>query len=154
MIMHEMIFSVIILGHFNLSFLMLILYPYIRLVIKPHISKSHFLMSKTILGTLPIDKLTKLFGRCPFFNTRHCVYILYKIFSVLFPRGLSDHYLVYLLIIFLQLSFDLLESWLADNPGAIGLKSTSGESLFKDLALFQDYHGLSAFKNVSFKQYI
>ncbi|POO03749.1 L-threonine-O-3-phosphate decarboxylase [Trema orientale] len=46
-----------------------------------------------------------------------------------------------------QLSFDLLESWLADNPDAIGLMRSNGESVFKELALFQDYHGLSAFKN-------
>ncbi|XP_062076080.1 1-aminocyclopropane-1-carboxylate synthase 3-like [Humulus lupulus] len=45
-----------------------------------------------------------------------------------------------------QLSFDLLEKWLADNPDSIGLKS-NGQSLFKELALFQDYHGFPAFKN-------
>ncbi|XP_062076079.1 1-aminocyclopropane-1-carboxylate synthase 3-like [Humulus lupulus] len=45
-----------------------------------------------------------------------------------------------------QLSFDLLEQWLADNPDSIGLKS-NGQSLFKELALFQDYHGFPAFKN-------
>lgn len=47
-----------------------------------------------------------------------------------------------------QLSFDLLESWIADNPDSVELKS-NGESVFKELALFQDYHGLPAFKNVS-----
>ncbi|KAF3447484.1 hypothetical protein FNV43_RR12670 [Rhamnella rubrinervis] len=45
-----------------------------------------------------------------------------------------------------QLSFDLLESWIAENPDAVGLKR-NGESIFKELALFQDYHGLPAFKN-------
>ncbi|KAH7523772.1 hypothetical protein FEM48_Zijuj06G0047600 [Ziziphus jujuba var. spinosa] len=44
-----------------------------------------------------------------------------------------------------QLSFDLLESWIASNPDAVGLMK-NGESVFKELALFQDYHGLSAFK--------
>ena len=44
-----------------------------------------------------------------------------------------------------QLSFDLLESWLAKNPDAARFKS-DGESIFRQLALFQDYHGLPAFK--------
>ncbi|KAL6212327.1 hypothetical protein ACLB2K_017547 [Fragaria x ananassa] len=46
-----------------------------------------------------------------------------------------------------QLSFDLVESWLASNPDAAGLK-TNGESIFRELALFQDYHGLPSFKKV------
>ncbi|KAJ4826883.1 1-aminocyclopropane-1-carboxylate synthase 9 [Turnera subulata] len=45
-----------------------------------------------------------------------------------------------------QLSFDLHESWLASNGDALALKSNV-ESVFKDLALFQDYHGLPALKN-------
>ncbi|KAL8160723.1 hypothetical protein V2J09_002260 [Rumex salicifolius] len=45
-----------------------------------------------------------------------------------------------------QLSFDLLESWLQQNPDASGFKS-NGHLIFRDLALFQDYHGLPAFKN-------
>ncbi|GFP96315.1 1-aminocyclopropane-1-carboxylate synthase 3 [Phtheirospermum japonicum] len=45
-----------------------------------------------------------------------------------------------------QLSFDLLESWLAENPDVAGFKR-NGESIFRELALFQDYHGLPAFKN-------
>ncbi|XP_017217840.1 1-aminocyclopropane-1-carboxylate synthase 3 [Daucus carota subsp. sativus] len=45
-----------------------------------------------------------------------------------------------------QLSFDLLESWLENNPDAAGFKQ-DGDSIFRDLALFQDYHGLPAFKN-------
>ncbi|KAE8706336.1 CMA101 protein [Hibiscus syriacus] len=44
-----------------------------------------------------------------------------------------------------QLSFDLLESWLAKNPEAASFKR-DGQSIFKELALFQDYHGLPAFK--------
>ncbi|KAK6923180.1 Aminotransferase, class I/classII [Dillenia turbinata] len=44
-----------------------------------------------------------------------------------------------------QLSFDLLESWLAANPDAASFKG-NGESIFRELALFQDYHGLPAFK--------
>ena len=50
--------------------------------------------------------------------------------------------------IFSQLSFDLVESWLRKNPDAMGLKK-DGESVFRELALFQDYHGLPAFKNVT-----
>lgn len=49
-----------------------------------------------------------------------------------------------------QLSFDLLESWLAQNPDAAGFKR-NGESIFRELALFQDYHGLPAFKNAMTK---
>ncbi|KAG5061277.1 hypothetical protein JHK87_002306 [Glycine soja] len=44
-----------------------------------------------------------------------------------------------------QLSFDLLESWLAKNPDVPGFKS-EGKSIFRELALFQDYHGLPSFK--------
>ncbi|KAI3958842.1 hypothetical protein MKX01_023518 [Papaver californicum] len=44
-----------------------------------------------------------------------------------------------------QLSFDLLESWLAKNPEPAAFKR-DGESVFRELALFQDYHGLPAFK--------
>ncbi|KAH0990108.1 hypothetical protein GBA52_001591 [Prunus armeniaca] len=46
----------------------------------------------------------------------------------------------------LQLSFDLVESWLASNPDALELKRNGG-SVFRELALFQDYHGFPAFKN-------
>ncbi|KAK8579958.1 hypothetical protein V6N13_143105 [Hibiscus sabdariffa] len=46
-----------------------------------------------------------------------------------------------------QLSFDLVESWLRKTPDAMGLKNKEGESVFRDLALFQDYHGMPAFKN-------
>ncbi|KAL0658958.1 hypothetical protein Bca4012_079543 [Brassica carinata] len=44
-----------------------------------------------------------------------------------------------------QLCFDLIETWLAKNPDAAGLKK-DGQSIFKELALFQDYHGLPEFK--------
>ncbi|KAI3502983.1 hypothetical protein L1887_31417 [Cichorium endivia] len=46
-----------------------------------------------------------------------------------------------------QLSFDLLESWLQNNPEPSAFKNNNNQSIFKDLALFQDYHGLPAFKN-------
>lgn len=45
----------------------------------------------------------------------------------------------------MQLSFDLLESWLAKNPDVAGFKR-DGKSIFRELALFQDYHGLPSFK--------
>ncbi|KAD4888303.1 hypothetical protein E3N88_20376 [Mikania micrantha] len=45
-----------------------------------------------------------------------------------------------------QLSFDILQSWLDNNPDATGFKK-NGQSIFKELALFQDYHGLPSFKN-------
>ncbi|XP_028764295.1 1-aminocyclopropane-1-carboxylate synthase 3 [Neltuma alba] len=44
-----------------------------------------------------------------------------------------------------QLSFDLLESWLAKNPGVSAFEK-DGKSIFRELALFQDYHGLPVFK--------
>ncbi|KAL8168353.1 hypothetical protein V2J09_009852 [Rumex salicifolius] len=44
-----------------------------------------------------------------------------------------------------QLSFDLLESWLQENPDAAGFKQ-DGQLIFRELALFQDYHGLPSFK--------
>ncbi|KAG2400468.1 hypothetical protein LR48_Vigan04g239200 [Vigna angularis] len=44
-----------------------------------------------------------------------------------------------------QLSFDLLESWLERNPEIVGMKQ-DGVSVFRELALFQDYHGLPALK--------
>ncbi|KAL5707207.1 1-aminocyclopropane-1-carboxylate synthase [Ranunculus cassubicifolius] len=46
-----------------------------------------------------------------------------------------------------QLSFDLLESWMKENPHALSLQRDGGDSIFRELALFQDYHGLPAFKN-------
>ncbi|KAG9440670.1 hypothetical protein H6P81_020835 [Aristolochia fimbriata] len=45
-----------------------------------------------------------------------------------------------------QLSFDILESWLAANPDAATFKN-GDQSVFRELALFQDYHGMPAFKN-------
>jgi 1-aminocyclopropane-1-carboxylate synthase len=53
-------------------------------------------------------------------------------------------YLAYEICV-LQLSFDLLESWQAKNPDASGFKQ-GGKSIFRELALFQDYHGLPSFK--------
>ncbi|KAG6577321.1 1-aminocyclopropane-1-carboxylate synthase 3, partial [Cucurbita argyrosperma subsp. sororia] len=44
-----------------------------------------------------------------------------------------------------QLCFDLVERWLEENPDAAGFKR-DGKSIFKELALFQDYNGLPAFK--------
>ncbi|XP_020229624.1 1-aminocyclopropane-1-carboxylate synthase 3 [Cajanus cajan] len=44
-----------------------------------------------------------------------------------------------------QLSFDLLESWLEKNPDVAGFKR-DGKSIFRELGLFQDYHGLPSFK--------
>ncbi|KAI8534716.1 hypothetical protein RHMOL_Rhmol10G0118200 [Rhododendron molle] len=44
-----------------------------------------------------------------------------------------------------QLSFDLLESWIENNPDAAGFMR-DGQSIFRELALFQDYHGHPDFK--------
>lgn len=48
----------------------------------------------------------------------------------------------------LQLCFDLIESWLEKHPEPAGFKK-DGALIFRELALFQDYHGLPAFKSVS-----
>ncbi|KAL7245437.1 hypothetical protein ACSBR2_000715 [Camellia fascicularis] len=45
-----------------------------------------------------------------------------------------------------NLSFDIIESWLENNPDATGFHR-NGKSLFRELALFQDYRGLPSFKN-------
>ncbi|WOK98470.1 hypothetical protein Cni_G07182 [Canna indica] len=44
-----------------------------------------------------------------------------------------------------QLSFDLIETWLELHPDALGLRR-DGTLVFRELALFQDYHGLPEFK--------
>ncbi|XP_038886265.1 1-aminocyclopropane-1-carboxylate synthase CMA101-like [Benincasa hispida] len=46
-----------------------------------------------------------------------------------------------------KLCYDLLDEWMENNPDALGLKR-NGVSVFRELALFQDYHGLPAFKKV------
>ncbi|KAI4383447.1 hypothetical protein MLD38_009282 [Melastoma candidum] len=50
-----------------------------------------------------------------------------------------------------QLSFDLLESWLSENPNVAGFKGNHGELIFRELALFQDYHGRLSFKQAMVK---
>lgn len=50
----------------------------------------------------------------------------------------------------MQLSFDLLESWIARNHESGSWFNDRGGSVFRELALFQDYHGLPEFKKVIF----
>ncbi|XP_058105277.1 1-aminocyclopropane-1-carboxylate synthase-like [Magnolia sinica] len=45
-----------------------------------------------------------------------------------------------------QLCFDLIEDWIKRNPKS-SICTAEGVSKFKDIAIFQDYHGLSAFRN-------
>ncbi|CAL5339970.1 unnamed protein product [Camellia sinensis] len=45
-----------------------------------------------------------------------------------------------------QLSFDLIEDWIRKNPNA-SICITEGANAFKDIANFQDYHGLPEFRN-------
>ncbi|KAI3449219.1 hypothetical protein Pfo_005884 [Paulownia fortunei] len=45
-----------------------------------------------------------------------------------------------------QLSFDLIEEWIKKNPRA-SICSPEGVDAFKDIAIFQDYHGLPEFRN-------
>ena len=58
-----------------------------------------------------------------------------------------------ILLTLLQLSFDLIEAWLAKNPEAANFER-EGQSIFRELALFQDYHGLPSFKKVRLYIYI
>ncbi|WZZ37471.1 hypothetical protein YC2023_020872 [Brassica napus] len=44
-----------------------------------------------------------------------------------------------------QLCFDLIESWLAKNPDAASFKRNVNNP-FRELALFQYYHGMPEFK--------
>ncbi|XP_043695889.1 1-aminocyclopropane-1-carboxylate synthase-like [Telopea speciosissima] len=44
-----------------------------------------------------------------------------------------------------QLCFDLIEDWIRRNPQA-SICTTEGVKEFKDIAIFQDYHGLPAFR--------
>ncbi|KAL6496812.1 acetyl-coenzyme A synthetase 2 [Orobanche hederae] len=45
-----------------------------------------------------------------------------------------------------QLSLDLIEEWIKKNPRA-SISSREGVHAFKNIALFQDYHGLPEFRN-------
>lgn len=47
----------------------------------------------------------------------------------------------------LQLSFDLVEEWIKKNPKA-SICTSEGIKLFRDIANFQDYHGLPEFRKV------
>ncbi|KAJ7951193.1 1-aminocyclopropane-1-carboxylate synthase 1 [Quillaja saponaria] len=44
-----------------------------------------------------------------------------------------------------QLSFDLIEEWIRNNPKA-SLCTPEGANAFRDIAIFQDYHGLPEFR--------
>jgi hypothetical protein len=54
---------------------------------------------------------------------------------------------------YLQLSFDLLESWLLAHPKA-SICAEEGVSRFKEIALYQDYHGLPACRKVQNCNYL
>lgn len=47
----------------------------------------------------------------------------------------------------LQLCFDLIQEWLVNNPRA-SICTTEGINDFKEIAIFQDYHGLPEFRDV------
>lgn len=47
----------------------------------------------------------------------------------------------------MQLCFDLIEEWVLKNPEA-SICTAAGVNEFKDIAIFQDYHGLPEFRNV------
>ncbi|KAK4435400.1 1-aminocyclopropane-1-carboxylate synthase [Sesamum alatum] len=45
-----------------------------------------------------------------------------------------------------QLSFDLIQEWVRNNPKA-SICTAEGSNDFKDIAIYQDYHGLPEFRN-------
>ncbi|KAL0393590.1 UNVERIFIED_CONTAM: 1-aminocyclopropane-1-carboxylate synthase [Sesamum latifolium] len=45
-----------------------------------------------------------------------------------------------------QLSFDLVQEWVRNNPKA-SICTADGSNYFKDIAIYQDYHGLPEFRN-------
>lgn len=47
----------------------------------------------------------------------------------------------------LQLCFDLIQEWILKNPRA-SICTSEGVNDFKDMAIFQDYHGLPEFREV------
>jgi hypothetical protein len=47
----------------------------------------------------------------------------------------------------MQLCFDLIQDWLKKNPKA-SICSPEGLNEFREIAIFQDYHGLPEFRNV------
>jgi len=47
----------------------------------------------------------------------------------------------------LQLCFDLIQDWLENNPKA-SICTPEGVNEFREVAIFQDYHGLPEFRNV------
>jgi len=50
-----------------------------------------------------------------------------------------------------QLCFDLIEEWIRNNPRA-SICTPEGVHQFRNIANFQDYHGLREFTNVSNRQ--
>ncbi|CAN1254069.1 1-aminocyclopropane-1-carboxylate synthase [Linum perenne] len=45
-----------------------------------------------------------------------------------------------------QLCFDMVEQWMKNNPAA-SICTSQGSTTFRDIAIFQDYHGLPLFRN-------
>ena len=58
-------------------------------------------------------------------------------------------FMVFIVLFNLQLSFDLVEEWLMKNPEA-SICTLEGVNYFRDIAIFQDYHGLTKFRNVTY----
>jgi hypothetical protein len=46
-----------------------------------------------------------------------------------------------------QLCFDLIQEWILNNPQA-SICTPEGVNDFREIAIFQDYHGLPEFRNV------
>ncbi|KAK4787169.1 hypothetical protein SAY86_011002 [Trapa natans] len=70
----------------------------------------------------------KAYERDPFHPTRNADGVI--------QMGLAEN----------QLCFDMIEEWLINNPQA-SICTAQGLGMFKDTAIFQDYHGLPEFRN-------
>lgn len=103
--------------------------------------------------------IPNLWLKCIIFQVIFVLELMYTIYMLLLcnvphMRCYKCLWLMHVNLI-MQLSFDLLESWLAKNTSVTHFKEDRGgslsslsSSLFRELALFQDYHGLPAFKKV------
>ncbi|KAF8013374.1 hypothetical protein BT93_I1272 [Corymbia citriodora subsp. variegata] len=70
----------------------------------------------------------KAYDRNPFHPTENLDGVI--------QMGLAEH----------QLCFDLVREWLKNNPAA-SICTEEGVDKFRDIAIFQDYHGLPEFRN-------
>lgn len=74
--------------------------------------------------------------------------ILYSAAHVNIQTDQCFFFLSFLLFVMLQLCFDLMEDWIRKNPKA-SICTDEGVNEFRNIANFQDYHGLPEFRQVN-----